>query len=398
MKALPNNVYYIGVDDFKTDLFESQYIIPDGVSYNSYVIKDSKIAILDTVDEIGSNEWVENLLTVLNDSVPDYLIVQHMEPDHSAMIKWVLDKWKSLKIVATPKAIQMLPNFFEDIDIEGRTILIKDGDSLNLGKHNLTFCTAPMVHWPEVMMTVDTTDNILYSADAFGKFGALQKCGFYGSDDKDWNCEARRYYFNIVGKYGNQVKSVISKLSKYSINGIRPLHGPLLEENLQDYLSLYNTWCRYTPETNGVFIPVASIYGGTLKVASKLAEVLKSNGVSNVVISDLCRTDMSENVENAFKFSHLVLAASSYDGDVFTPMSDFLHRLKVKGFSNRRIALIENGSWAPCAARIMRETLSKMKNIEIIEPQVTIWSKMKSSDIPNIENMATELVSSQISN
>ena len=393
MNTLPNNVYYIGVDDFKTSLFESQYIIPEGVSYNSYLIKDSKIAILDTVDKIAANMWIESLEIVLNGRTPDYLIVQHMEPDHSAMIQWVLDKWKTLKIVATSKAFKMLPNFFDDTNIEERAVIVKDGDTLNLGKHNLTFLTAPMVHWPEVMMTVDQSDNVLYSADAFGKFGALQKCGFYGKDDKDWSCEARRYYFNIVGKYGNQVKNVLSKLSKFSINEIRPLHGPLLDENLQYYLSLYNTWCRYEPETHGVFIAVASIYGGTFKAASQLAEILKTNGIKNVVVSDLCRTDMAENVEDAFRYSHLVLAASSYDGDVFTPMADFLHRLKIKGYSNRRVALIENGSWAPCAARIMREILSTFKNIEVIEPQVTIWSRMKRSDLPNLENIANVLSS-----
>lgn len=389
---LGDNVFYIGVDDLKTSLFESHYIIPDGVSYNSYVICDDKIALLDTVDKIMSEEWKKNLNCALNNRKPDYLIVHHMEPDHSALIKWVLDEWPSVKLVATSKAIQMLPNFFEDLCLDDRVIMVKDGDQLDLGHHKLAFYTAPMVHWPEVMMTYDATDNVLYSADAFGKFGALERCGFRGSDDADWACEARRYYFNIVGKYGNQVKSVMAKLSGLSIKSIRPLHGPLLEDNLSEYLKLYDTWCQYKPETEGVYIAVASVYGGTMQAAIKLSDLLKTNGVQKVVISDLCRSDMAENVEHAFQYSHIVLAAASYDGGVFTPMYDFIHRLKEKGFTKRRIALIENGSWAPCAARAMCEQLSTFKNLEILEPVVTIKSRLKSTDMPQLEALAKAML------
>lgn len=317
-----------------------------------------------------------------------------MEPDHSAMIKWTLEKWPNLKLVASAKALQMIPNFFENIDLDNRTIAVKEGDELLLGSHKLTFYTAPMVHWPEVIVSYDLTEGVLYSADAFGKFGALSICGFTGKEDVDWACEARRYYFNIVGKYGNQVKVVLAKLSKLQINAIRPLHGPLLEDNLDKYLGLYTTWSSYEPETKGVFIAVASIYGGTMEVANKLAELLNAKGVTKVVVSDLCRSDMAENVEDAFRYSHTVLVASSYDGGVFTPMADFILRLREKGYTKRTIGLIENGSWAPCAARVMKEQLTNFKNINLLDCTMTIRSRMKSSDIPQLHSLAHAIIES----
>lgn len=394
MRELKNNVFYVGVDDFDTTLFESQYIIPDGVSYNSYVICDKKIAILDTVDAVKAEEWQKNLYEVIADKEPDFLVVHHMEPDHSAMIKWALEKWPNLKLVASAKALQMIPNFFENIDLDNRTIAVKEGDELLLGSHKLTFYTAPMVHWPEVIVSYDLTEGVLYSADAFGKFGALSKCGFTSKEDIDWACEARRYYFNIVGKYGNQVKGVLAKLSKLQINAIRPLHGPLLEDSLDKYLGLYTTWSSYEPETKGVFIAVASIYGGTMEVANKLAGLLNAKGVDKVVVSDLCRSDMAENVEDAFRYSHIVLAASSYDGGVFTPMADFILRLREKGFTKRTVGLIENGSWAPCAARVMKEHLTNIKNINLLDCTMTIRSRMKTSDFPQLQSLAQAIIES----
>lgn len=392
MKNLGNDVFYIGVDDTKSDLFESQYIIPEGISYNSYVIADMKVAVMDTADEVMAEEWKSNLREALNGRQPDYLVVHHMEPDHSALVKWVLDEWPTVKIVASAKAIQMLPQFFEGINLEGRTVVVKEGDLLDLGNHKLRFFAAPMVHWPEVMVSFDESDGVLYSADAFGKFGALDNCGFYGRDDQDWSCEARRYYFNIVGKYGNQVSALLKKLSALPIKAIRALHGPLLEDDLQTYLNLYTTWSSYGVETPGVFVAVASIHGATLEAANRLADILRKKGAPKVVVSDLCRSDFAENVEDAFRYSHLVVAASSYDGGVFTPMHEFLHRLKIKGYTNRTVGIIENGSWAPCAARAMREMFDAMKNLRVVEPIVTIRSQMKSTDLPALEGLADSLL------
>lgn len=392
MKSLNNGVFYIGADDYKSSLFESQYILPEGMAYNSYLIVDEQTAILDTADSVVSNEWFENLNEALVGREPNYLVVHHLEPDHSALIKAVMDKWPCLKVVASAKAIAMLPQFFEDIDLEGRTIEVKEGDVLDLGSHKLRFIAAPMVHWPEVMMSYDETEGVLYSADAFGKFGGLERCGFYGSQDEDWSCEARRYYFNIVGKYGCQVSSLLRKVMEFSVKEIRPLHGPLLDDNLGEYIDLYKTWSAYEVETPGVFIAVASIHGGTMEVANRFAEILRSKGVERVEVSDLCRSDFAENVEDAFRHSHLVLAAATYDGGLFTPMCEFLHRLKIKGYSNRKVALIENGSWAPCAARIMCEQLESMKNVEVVKPWVTIKSRMKRDDIPNLISLADNLI------
>lgn len=391
-RKISDTVSYIGVDDTDIDLFENQYIVPEGISYNSYVICDEKVAIMDTVDDRKGEEWKQNLLQALGDRTPDYLVVHHMEPDHSALIEWVLSTYSTVTLVASAKAIQMLPQFFEDIQLEGRTIVVKEGDVVSLGKHSLRFVAAPMVHWPEVMMSFDECDGALYSADAFGKFGALATCGFYGRDDDDWSCEARRYYFNIVGKYGVPVQNLLVKVSKLAIHTIRPLHGPLLEDNLSEYVTLYDTWSKYAVETEGVFIACASIHGGTLVAAQKLAEMLEAKGVARVVLSDLCHSDIAENVEDAFRHSKMIVAASSYDGGVFTPMYDFLHRLQIKGYCNRTVAILENGSWAPSAGKAMKEMFASMKNVEIVEPMVTIRSRMKRADIPAMEALVEAMV------
>ena len=388
IKNLSDKVRYIGCDDLDLDLFESQYIVPEGMAYNSYLILDEKVAIMDTVDARKADEWKSNLKEALSGRQPDYLVVHHMEPDHSALIEWVLKEYPGVMLVASAKAIQMLGQFFENLNVEGRTLAVKEGSELELGEHKLRFIGAPMVHWPEVMVSFDEADGALYSADAFGKFGALSKCGFYGRDDDDWSCEARRYYFNIVGKYGTPVRTLLDKTAQLPVKTIRPLHGPILEDNLSEYLDLYKTWSNYAVETDGIFIACASIHGGTMAAAQKLAEILRSKGAERVVVSDLCRSDFAENVEDAFRHSKLVLAASSYDAGVFTPMYEFLHRLQIKGFCNRKVALIENGSWAPSAGRVMKEMLSTMNGIELVEPMVTIKSRMKQSDIPALESLA----------
>ena len=392
IKNLSDKVKYIGVDDLDLDLFESQYIVPEGMAYNSYVILDDKVAILDTADARKADEWKANLSEALAGRQPDYLVVHHMEPDHSALIAWVLVQFPALILVASAKAIQMLEQFFEGIQIEGRTLAVKEGSVLELGSHSLKFIGAPMVHWPEVMVSLDEADGVLYSADAFGKFGALSKCGFYGRDDEDWSCEGRRYYFNIVGKYGAPVRTLLGKIAQLSVKAIRPLHGPILEDNLSEYINLYTIWSNYAVETEGVFIACASIHGGTMVAAEKLAEILRAKGVQRVVVSDLCRSDIAENVEDAFRHSIMVCCASSYDAGLFTPMYDFLHRLQIKGYCNRKVGLIENGSWAPSAGRVMKEMLSSMNGIEIVDPMVTIRSRMKSTDIPALENLASALI------
>ncbi len=389
---LTDTVRYIGADDLDLDLFESQYIVPQGMSYNSYVILDDKVAVMDTADARKADEWKANLKEALDGRQPDYLVVHHLEPDHSALIEWVLREYPSVTVVASAKAIQMLPQFFEDIELDGRTLAVKEGSELSLGSHCLRFVAAPMVHWPEVMVSFDELDGALYSADAFGKFGALSKCGFYGRDDDDWACEARRYYFNIVGKFGGPVRTLLDKTSALAIRTIRPLHGPILEDNLEEYLGLYKIWSRYDVETDGIFIACASIHGGTLAAAEKLADILRSKGAERVVVSDLCRSDFAENVEDAFRHSKLVLAASSYDGGVFTPMYEFLHRLQIKGYCNRKVAILENGSWAPSAGRVMKEMVGAMSNIELVDPMVTIRSRMKKSDIPALENLADAIL------
>ena len=386
--SLNSMVKYIGVDDLDLDLFESQYVVPEGMSYNSYVILDDRIAIMDTADIRKEEQWKANLAEALGGRKPDYLVVHHMEPDHSALVAWVLDAYPGITLVSSAKAVQMLGQFFEGIDLEGRTKVVKEGDVIDLGTHTLRFFAAPMVHWPEVMVSFDAADGALYSADAFGKFGALSKCGFFGRDDDDWACEGRRYYFNIVGKYGAQVQALLRKLSDLPVKTIRPLHGPILEDDLGQYVSLYDTWSKYAPESEGVFIACASIHGGTLKAAEKLADILRAKGAKKVVLSDLCRSDVAENVEDAFRYPTMVIAASSYDAGLFTPMYEFLHRLQIKGYSNRRVAIVENGSWAPSAARVMVEMVGAMKNIELVDQVVTIRSRMKASDIPALESLA----------
>lgn len=378
-------IKYIGVDDTTIDLFESQYIVPNGISYNSYLIMDEKIAIMDTVDLRKGEEWFANLEEALEGRTPDYLVVQHMEPDHAGNIANLLAKYPTIKIVASAKAIQMMPQFFEDTCFEGKTIAVKEGETLNLGVHTLQFFMAPMVHWPEVMVTYDQADKVLFTADGFGKFGAL-------AHEEDWACEARRYYFNICGKYGAQVQALLKKAATLDIACICPLHGPILKENLGYYIGLYDTWSKYEVETEGIFIAYASIHGGTKKVAEKLAEILREKGAPKVSIADLCRDDMAEAVEDAFRMSKLVVAAASYDADVFPPMHDFLHHLKLKAYQKRRVGIIENGSWAPCAGRVMKGMLETMKEIEIVEPMVTIRSAMKQGDIPALEALADAML------
>ena len=386
---ITKDIKYIGVDDLDLDLFESQYIVPNGISYNSYVILDEKIAVMDTGDRRKSEEWWKNLQLVLNNKTPDYLVVHHMEPDHAGVIAEFMTKYPSAKIVATDKAVKMLPLYFEGFDFADRTISVKENDTLSLGSHTLQFLMAPMVHWPEVMVTYDQTDKVVFSADGFGKFGAL-------SIDDEWACEARRYYFNICGKYGTQVQNLLRKVSHLNVEVICPLHGPILKENLDYYLGLYNTWSNYEPEAEGVFIAYASIHGGTAEAAHKLAEILKEKGVQKVSIMDLSRCDMAEAVEDAFKMSRMVLAAASYDAGIFPPMNDFLHHLQDKNFQNRRVAIVENGSWAPVAGKLMCGAMQKLKDIEIVETIVTIRGRMKASDVPQLERLADMLLNNEV--
>lgn len=383
MKNFSDSIKYIGADDKDLDLFESQYIVPNGVSYNSYVIIDDKIAVMDTIDERKTDEWFANLEKELGGKTPDYLVISHLEPDHSANIKKFTEKYPSAALVGTAKTFAMLPQFF-DIDASVEKITVKEGDCLSLGSHELTFIMAPMVHWPEVMLEYEKTEKILFSADAFGKFGALDT-------DEDWACEARRYYFNIVGKYGGPVQTLLKKAANLEIKTICPLHGPILTENLEYYINLYNTWSSYQPEKDGVFIACASVYGNTKNAALKLKEILEEKGVK-VSFSDITRDDMAEAVEDAFKYSKIVLAASSYDGGVFPPMEELLCHLKAKAFQNRKIGIIENGSWAPSAARTIKAALESMKNISVCENTVTVKSAFKESDVPALETLAQEIV------
>lgn len=383
MKNFSDSVKYIGADDKELDLFESQYVIPNGVSYNSYIIVDDKIAVMDSIDERKTDEWFANLEKELDGRTPDYLVISHLEPDHSANIKKFTEKYPSAALVGTAKTFAMLPQFF-DIDAAVEKITVKEGDCLSLGSHELTFIMAPMVHWPEVMLEYEKTEKILFSADAFGKFGTLDT-------DEDWACEARRYYFNIVGKYGGPVQTLLKKAANLDIKTICPLHGPVLTENLEYYINLYNTWSSYQPETDGVFIACASVYGNTKNAALKLKEILEAKGVK-VSFSDITRDDMAEAVEDAFKFSKTVLAASSYDGGVFPPMEELLCHLKAKAFQNRKIGIIENGSWAPSAARTMKAVLEGMKNVTVCENTVTVKSAFKDSDVPALEALAEELI------
>ena len=384
MEITPS-IKYVGVDDLDIDLFESQYVVPEGMSYNSYIILDEKVAIMDTVDARKGAEWWANVEAVLAGRTPDYLVVQHLEPDHAALIHEVLGKYPRAKVVATAKAIQMMPQFFDSVDFEGRTVAVKEGDMLSLGSHTLQFFVAPMVHWPEVMVSYEQSEKVLFAADAFGKFGAL-------CNEGSWDCEARRYYINICGKYGAQVQTLLKKAATLDIAIICPLHGPVLTENLSHYIGLYDIWSKYEPETEGVLVAYASIHGGTAVAANRLADILREKGAPKVVVTDLSRCDMAEAVEDAFRYSHMVVCAASYDADVFPPMHDFLHHLKLKNYQNRRVAIVENGSWAPTAGRVMRSMLEGMKNIAIVETMVTIRSRMKESDQPAMEQLAVELL------
>ena len=381
---ITEKIKYIGVDDTTIDLFESQYVVPEGISYNSYVILDDVVAVMDTVDKRGQKEWEDNLLAALEGRKVDYLVIQHLEPDHAGSIARMRELFPEVVLVGNAKTFAMLPQFFE-LPPDVGTLTVKEGDSLSLGEHTLSFFMAPMVHWPEVMVTYDQADKVLFTADGFGKFGAL-------AHEEDWACEARRYYFNICGKYGAQVQALLKKAATLDIACICPLHGPILKENLGYYIGLYDTWSKYEVETEGVFIAYASIHGGTKKVAEKLAEILREKGAPKVSLADLCRDDMAEAVEDAFRMSKLVVAAASYDGDVFPPMYDFLHHLKLKAYQKRRAGIIENGSWAPCAGRVMKGMLEGMKEIEIVEPMVTIRSAMKLGDIPALEALADAML------
>ncbi len=385
MTEVTKDIKYIGVDDTDLDLFESQYIIPNGISYNSYIILDEKVAVMDTVDSRKTSEWLDRLSAALDGRQPDYLVVQHMEPDHAGSIAVFMERYPEAKIVASARAIQMMPQFFEGVDFSANTVAVAEGETLSLGAHTLQFFAAPMVHWPEVIVTYDQADKVLFSADGFGKFGAL-------AADEEWACEARRYYFNICGKYGAQVQALLKKAATLDIECICPLHGPILKEDLGYYIGLYDTWSSYGVETEGIFIAYASIHGGTAVAAHKLAEILRAKGAPKVSVADLSRDDMAEAVEDAFRMDRLVVAAASYDGGVFPVMHDFLHHLQIKSYQKRKVGIVENGSWAPCAARVMRSMLETMKDVEIVEPVVTIRSRMKQADIPALEALADALL------
>ena len=384
VKKVNEDLYWIGASDRRLALFENIYPIPRGVSYNSYVILDEKIAVMDTIDTRKTDEWKENLERVLDGRTPDYLVVSHLEPDHAGSIKEFADKYPEAKIVASAKAIAMLPQFFEIADLADRAVAVKEGEELSLGSHTLQFFMAPMVHWPEVMVEYEKSEKILFSADGFGKFGALDA-------DEDWTCEARRYYFNIVGKYGAQVQALLKKAATLDIQTICPLHGPILKENLGYYIGKYMTWSSYEPEDDGVLVAYASIHGNTKKAAEKMKEILEAKGAKKVAITDLSRDDMAEAIEDAFRYDKLVLAAASYDASVFPCMETFLNKLTNKNYQNRKIAIIENGSWAPTAARVMAGMFEKSKNITWLENNVKIMSSLSEANEAEIEAMAEEL-------
>ena len=381
---ISDSILYIGADDKDLDLFESQYVIPNGISYNSYVILDEKVTVMDTIDARKTEEWLANLESALAGRTVDYLVVQHMEPDHAASIQVLMEKYPQMTVVGNAKTVAMIPQFF-DVDLTDRVHVVKEGDELSIGSHTLQFFMAPMVHWPEVMVTYEQSEKILFSADGFGKFGALDA-------EEAWTCEARRYYFNIVGKYGMQVQALLKKAATLDIAMICPLHGPILKEDLGYYIGKYDIWSKYEPEDEGVFIAYASIHGNTAKAAKKLAEILREKGAKRVAIADLSRDDMAEAVEDAFRHDKLVVASATYDGGLFPCMEDFLLHLKAKNYQKRTVALMENGSWAPQAARKMREILEPMKNITIVEPVVTIKSAMKADTIAKMEELAEKLI------
>ena len=382
-----NYIKYIGVDDLDIDLFESQYVVPEGMSYNSYLIEDEKIAIMDTADRRKGEEWKANLTAALAGRKPAYLVAHHMEPDHASLIADVLTAYPELQLVCSAQALKMLPNFFDGFPFEGRVITVKEGDTLSLGSHTLHFIAAPMVHWPEVIMSYEDKEKVLFAADGFGKFGALV------NETDDWACEARRYYFNICGKYGVQVQNVLKKAATLDIQAICPLHGPVLTgEAMKEAIRLYDIWSRYEPESEGVLVAYASIHGGTAKAAERLGELLREKGAKKVVVSDLSRDDMAEVIEDAFRYPNIVVAAASYDGGVFPVMHDFLHHLQIKNYQKRRFGIVENGSWAPSAGRVMKEMIEGLKDCQIVEPLVTIRSRMKPADEAQLALLADSML------
>ncbi len=383
--TISKDIIHIGASDKDIKIFESQYVLENGMSYNSYLIKDEKNVVLDTIDEKLTDIWFKNLEKALDGEKPDYLIVSHMEPDHAYNIGELAKKYPEMKIVGNQLTFNMLANFFKEIDFSNRKFVVMEGDVLDIGKHKLQFFMAPMVHWPEVMVTYEQTEKILFSADGFGKFGALDV-------DEEWDCEARRYYFGIVGKYGMQVQALLKKAATLDIQMICPLHGPILKENLGYYIDKYNTWSSYKPEEEGIYIACSSIYGNTLKAAQKLAEILKEKGAKKVVLADLTKEDWAEAIEDAFRYSHLVVASSSYNAGLFPPMKRFLDHLKERNYQNRTVGIIENGSWAPSAGKCMKGTLEEMKNINIIEPMITIKSTMSDENIAQMKEMADVLL------
>lgn len=381
---ISEKIVYIGVDDRDIDLFESQYVVPEGVSYNSYLILDDKVAVMDTVDARKLDLWFENLKHALDGRTPDYLVVSHMEPDHGAGVKRLVEAYPDMKVVGNAKTFAMIGQFF-DLDLAERAVTVKEGDALSLGAHTLNFYMAPMVHWPEVMVTYESSEKVLFSADGFGKFGALDA-------EEDWACEARRYYFNIVGKYGPQVQALLKKAAALEIAAICPLHGPILKENLEYYIDKYNIWSSYEPENQGILVAYASIHGHTREAALKLAKMLEEAGAEKVAVTDLTRDDMAEAVEDAFRYDRMVLAACTYDGGLFPPMEDFLHHLRAKSYQKRTIGLMENGSWAPQAAKQMRALAEAMKDVKVVEPVVSIKSALKEVNIPQMEALVKALV------
>lgn len=380
---ISESIKYIGVDDRETDLFEGQYIIPNGVSYNSYVIFDEKIAVMDTVDKIAADKWVENLEKALNGKAPDYLVISHMEPDHASNVKLFAEKYPNAKLVGNAKTFAYMPQFF-NLNVEDRKVVVKEGDTLELGQHTLTFIMAPMVHWPEVMVAYDSKDKVLFSADGFGKFGALDA-------DEDWTCEARRYYFNIVGKYGAQVQALLKKTASLDIQTICPLHGPILNENLSYYIDKYDIWSSFRPEDKGVMIAYGSMHGNTKQAALELKALLEERGVQKVAVADLTRDDMAEAIEDAFRYDRLVVACPTYDGALFPAVEDFLYHLKIKNYQSRRVALIENGTWAPMAGKKMKEYFEGMKNITLCDTAVTVKSTLNEASAEQLKALADEL-------
>ena len=382
---ISENIKWIGASDNDLKLFESQYILENGMSYNSYLIKDEKNVILDTIDEKVTDIWQKNLEKELEGKKPDYLIISHMEPDHAYNIGKIAKKYPEMKLVGNQMTFNIFSNFFSDIDLSKRKVIVTEGDILDIGKHKLQFFMAPMVHWPEVMVTYEQTEKILFSADGFGKFGSLEH-------DEEWDCEARRYYFGIVGKYGEQVQALLKKAATLDIKMICPLHGPILKENLEYYINKYDIWSKYEPEEEGIFIAVASIYGNTLEAAKEMAKILEEKGAKKVVVSDLSREDWAEAIEDAFKYSKLIVASSSYNMGIFPPMEHFLRHLNARNYQKRTVGIIENGSWAPSAGRGMKAILEGMKDIKIVEPMVTIKSRMNEENRINMEKLADEML------